>query len=239
MVVVAPDILDDVRQLPCYLLALALALGLLLWLFGGRGHRFWLVLAMTVGGGLIGLYFGSAYQIQPLVAGLLLAVAAGALALSLARVALFVAGGAACVWAAKTIAPAWDEPAVCFLVGGLMGVLLYKVWVTALSSLAGTLLIAYSILGLLPLFGVADVVAWADQQTAVLNWACAACAVLGLLVQLLLERRRLRRQRALDAARKEADAAADDYMDHWPPPPPHRPKSWWDWGHKKQPKRAA
>ena len=236
MVVVAPDILDEVRQLPWYLLAIGLMLGLLLWLFGGRGHRFWLVLSMTVVGGVLGLTFGAAYAVQPLVAGLLLAAAAGALALSVARVALFVAGGASCVWLARTVAPAWDEPAVCFLVGGLMGVLLYKVWVTALSSLAGTLLIAYSILGLAALFGFNDVVQWADQQAAVLNWACGAFAMLGLLTQFLLERRRLRRQRVLDAARKEAEEAGYDTRSHWPPQPP---KGWWDWGHKKHSGRAA
>ena len=80
---------------------------------------------------------------------------------------LFVAGGAACVALAHAVAPSWDEPAVCFLVGGLLGVLLYKVWVTALSSLAGTLLIAYSILGLLHQLAVCDAVAWADEQTPV------------------------------------------------------------------------
>ena len=98
MNLVAPDILEEVRQLPLFLLGIGLAIGLLLWLYGGRGHRFWLVLAMTTAGGVFGLYFGAAYSLQPLVAGLLLAVTAGALALALARVILFVAGGAACIW---------------------------------------------------------------------------------------------------------------------------------------------
>jgi hypothetical protein len=235
MVLVAPDILDEVRQLPWFLLLIGLTLGLFLWLFGGRGHRFWLVLSMTVAGGVLGLIFGAAYAVQPLVAGLLLAAAAGTLALSLARVVLFVAGGASCVWLARTVAPAWDEPAVYFLVGGLMGVLLYKVWVTALCSLAGTLLIAYSILGLVALCGVNNVVRWADQQTAVLNWACGAFSMLGLLTQHLLERRRLRRQRALDAAREEAEEADYDPRSHWPP----QSKRWWEWGRKKHSGRAA
>src|SRR5271165_3145321 len=34
MVLVAPDILNEVRQLPWYFLAIGLAVGLLLWLFG-------------------------------------------------------------------------------------------------------------------------------------------------------------------------------------------------------------
>ena len=222
MNLVAPDILEEVRQLPPFLLATGLAIGLLLWLFGGRGHRFCLALAMTVAGGVFGLYFGAAYSLQPLVAGLLLAVTAGALALALTRVILFVAGGGACIWLARTVAPSWDEPALCFLIGGLLGVLLYKIWVTALSSLAGTLLIAYSILGLLSGLGMGDVTNWAEQQTPLLNWICAATAVLGLMTQLLLERRRRRRVRE-KAAEKEAEAFA---RDHPPPPPPRRP--WWN-----------
>ena len=93
----------------------------------------------------------------------LLAVAAGALALALSRVLLFLAGGAACVSLAHAVAPSFDEPAVCFLVGGLLGVLLYKVWVTALSSLAGTLLIAYSILGVLSKLHLAT---WSPGRTS-------------------------------------------------------------------------
>ena len=235
MVLVAPDILNEVRQLPWYFLAASLAVGLLLWLFGGRSHRFWLVLALTVAAGVFGLRFGAAYEVQPLVAGLLLAVTAGALALALSRVVLFLAGGAACVALAHAAAPSFDEPAVCFLVGGLLGVLLYKVWVTALSSLAGTLLIAYSILGLLHKLALCDPVGWADGQTPVLNWACGAFAVLGLLAQLLLERRRLRRQREKAEADKEDEEAASHYT-----PPPPRPKGWWDWKPKhKGGKRAA
>jgi hypothetical protein len=235
MVLVAPDILNEVRQLPSYLLATGVAVGLLLWLFGGRGHRFWLVLALTVAAGVFGLRFGAVYEVQPLVAGLLLAVTAGALALALSRVVLFIAGGAACVALAHAAAPSFDEPAVCFLVGGLLGVLLYKVWVSALSSLAGTLLIAYSILGLLHQLALCNAVAWADGQTPVLNWACGAFAVLGLLTQFLLERRRLRRQREKAEAEKEDEETAGRY-----PPPPPRPKGWWDWGHKhKSGRRAA
>ena len=239
MVLVAPDILNEVRQLPWIVLAVGVAVGLLLWLFGGRGHRFWLVLALTVAGGVVGLRFGAAYEVQPLVAGLLLAVTAGALALALLRVLLFLAGGAACVALAHAVAPSLDEPAVCFLVGGLLGVLLYKVWVSALSSLAGTLLIAYSILGILNKAHLFDAVAWADQQTPLLTWACGALAVLGLLAQVLLERRRQRRRREQAADEKQPDEKASQPPPAPPPPPPPPPapaapklKGLWEWVHK-------
>jgi hypothetical protein len=84
------------------------------------------------------------------------------------------------------------------------------------------------------LLGVCDVVAWSGQQIAVLNWACGAFAVLGLLVQFLLERRWRRRQSELEKARKQAEESAQR-----PPPPPPAPRRWWEWGPKKSGHRAA
>jgi hypothetical protein len=201
-------------------------------------HRFWLVLAATLTGGTIGLWYGAEYGLQPLVAGLLLAVTLGALALALMRVLLFLAGGVAAAWLAHVVAPAWGEPApvVGFLVGGLAGVVLYRVWVCALSALAGTLLIAYSILCLTAKVFAVDMAAWAAQQAAVLTWVCAAFSVLGVLVQLLLERRSAKRRREREAAANEAEEAAP------PPPPPPKPKPWWEWEvfpAKKKPRKAG
>jgi hypothetical protein len=140
--------------------------------------------------------------------------------------------GGACIWLARTVAPSWDEPALCFLIGGLLGVLLYKVWVAALSSLAGALLITYSILGLLSSLVNADITRWAEQQAPLLNWVCASAAVLGVLTQLLMERRRRRRLRE-KAAEREAEEFA---RDHPPPPPPRR---WWELGRSKAGSRRA
>jgi hypothetical protein len=186
-------ILEEVRQLSPTLIGTALVLGLLLWLLGGWGHRFWLVMVITLLGGMLGLSYGADYGMQPLVAGLLLAVSAGALALALVRIFLFAAGGLAGLALVKLLAPAWDEPLACFLAGGLLGIFLYRLWVTTLASLVGTLLTAYSALCLLDRWGKLDSVAWAQANAPLLNWACAALTVVGVLVQFLLERRRRRR----------------------------------------------
>jgi len=64
--------------------------------------------------------------VQPLLAGLLLAVAAGLLALALVRVIAFAAGGIAAVYGVRLLPPApWQEPLICFLGGGLLGLLLF------------------------------------------------------------------------------------------------------------------
>jgi hypothetical protein len=226
MPLLAPDILEEVRQLPPLLPVVAFAVGLALWLWGGRGHRFWLALVLTVAAGSLGLVYGRAYGTQPLVAGLLLAVAAGALALSLVRILLFAAGGLAGLALARAVAPGWDEPLVAVVSGGLLGVLLYRLWVMALSALVGTLLMAHAALGLIDRLGKFDSAAWADRNAPLLNWAVAGAALAGMLVQYLLERRRHRGRARAKAARREEDrlrAAPPP-----PPPPPPPPKEpWW------------
>src|SRR5581483_5211188 len=149
MHLIAPDIMAEARGLSPAIPAVGVTVGLLLWLFGSYGHRFWIVLLLTLSAGVYGLYFGPAYGMQPMVAGLLLAVSTGTLGLALMRVLAFVAGGLAALWLTHVVKLPYDEPLVVFLLGGLAGVLLIKLWITALSSLAGTLLVAYSSLCLL------------------------------------------------------------------------------------------
>src|SRR6185312_5115715 len=109
MQLLAPDILEEARGLSPFLSGAGLSLGFLLWSLGGRTHRFWLAMSVTLTAGLLGLTYGKEYGMQPLVAGLLLAISAGALALSLVRILLFAAGGIAALALVQAIAPGWDE----------------------------------------------------------------------------------------------------------------------------------
>jgi hypothetical protein len=161
------------------------------------------------------------------VAGLLLAVSAGALALSLVRILLFAAGGLAALGLLHAIAPGWDEPIAVFLVGGLIGVLLYKFWITTFSSLVGSLLMAYSALALLDRLHMVKSVEWTRNNGALLNWAFASLVVMGVLVQFLWERRRRRKSRA-------APVEEAEFVQVAPPPPPAKPARsvLWAWGEK-------
>jgi hypothetical protein len=189
MQLLAPDILEEARQLSLGVCSAGLVTGLLLWVLGWWGHRFWTVLAATLAGGILGLS-SSPEGVQPLVTGLLLGVAAGALALNLVRALAFAAGGLACWLAVHAVAPTWNEPLLCFLIGGLVGLLLFRLWTMALTSLAGTLLMGYSSLCLLDHFAVLDAPTWAGQRTALLNGVCGLAASLGLLLQFFLSRRK-------------------------------------------------
>jgi hypothetical protein len=217
MHLLAPDILEEARMLSPYLSGAGLMIGFLLWSLGGRTHRFWLAMSVTLSAGLLGLTLGKQYGMQPLVAGLLLAVSAGALALSLVRILLFAAGGLAALSLMYHLAPAWDEPIAVFLVGGLVGVLLYRFWIVTFSSVIGTLFMCYSGLALCDRLHMVDSVAWTGKNGPLLSWGCASLIALGILVQFLLERRRHRKAEPAIQPEPEPVVAAP------PPRPPAKP----------------
>src|SRR5262245_64409788 len=94
MQLIAPDILAEARGLTGAISGTLCVLGFALWLFGWRWHRFWIVSGITLAAGLLGLNAGrAAGGTQIMAVGILLAVAAGMMALELAKVFAFVAGG--------------------------------------------------------------------------------------------------------------------------------------------------
>jgi hypothetical protein len=219
---IAPDILAEAVGLSPVLCCAGLAIGLLLWLYGWRLHRFWTVLVSTVIAGIYGLHSGPDYGSQPLSSGVLLAIAAGLLALSLVRVVAFVAGGIAASLLVQVVAPSWHEPLVCFLIGGLLGLVLFRVWTMVLTSLAGSVLLGYSSLCLLERFGKLKAVPWAERQTLLLNWTCVGLTLVGLVGQLYLERgRRLLQKKTEQAAQKKKEKEKESR------PEPPAPKPWW------------
>jgi MFS family permease len=203
MHLLAPDILAEAQGLSTTVSGLGLGLGLALWLTGWRGHRFWIVLCTTLLAGVFGLASGPAPGAQPLVSAVLLAVGAGALALDLSRVVAFAAGGTALSIVAHALAPTWNQPLACFVAGGLVALLLFRSCIMLLTSLAGTLLMAYSGFCLVDRLGKLDAVVWSGKHAGWLNWACVAVALLGWLVQFLLDRRRCQREEARKAEEKQ------------------------------------
>jgi hypothetical protein len=216
MEIVSPDILSDVAGFSPAISCTALMLGLLLWVLGWRKHRFWIVLVGTVAAGMIGLFSGTAHPSQQVFAGLLLAVAVGVMALTLVRLIAFAAGGLAACIAVHALIPQWQQPLLPFLAGGLSGLLLFRFWTMLLTSGAGTLLLVYSTLCLLNTFAKVDVVSLAERWARVLNGVCGGLTLLGLVAQLVLDRRRGRRKASQKSQKSETPS---------PPPPPQR--SWW------------
>src|SRR5262245_57814468 len=188
MQLIAPDIMESVLGLSLPATVVGLVLGLLLWFSGWWGHRFWIVLFITVAAGIVGMVSGQAVGLKPTVTGLLLAVSAGMMALALVRLVAFFAGGAAVCLALQLLIPAWEDRFIGFLAGGLAGLLLFRLWTMTLASFSGTLMMAYCGLGLLDRFGKLDATVLVQQRTALLNWGCAGVVLLGVLMQYVLER---------------------------------------------------
>jgi hypothetical protein len=234
MVLLDPEILEAGSNLSPAVTGAGLAVGAFLWLAGASTHRFWIVVLLTLGAGLYGLVYGPHHSMQPIVAGLLLAVAAGTMGLALMRVLAFVTGGLAFYLTARLLAPAADEPLLCIVVGGLFSVFLYRLWITAVSSLAGTFLITYSSLWLLGSLGKADILAWAANHAPLWNWGLGSFAVLGMLVQFVLHRRYLKMQKDKEAQKKEAEESAklEEELRRRQPSQQAKSKSWWPFGGK-------
>ncbi len=205
MVLIATDILADLCGLSLGLLMALIPVGLLLWLFGWWSHRFWIVLATTLCAGVFGLIEAPAWQAQPIVAAVLLAIAAGVLALALVRVITFAAGGLTGVFLIQLIFPSWHQHVICFLISGLVCLLLFRWFFMALTSLLGAALLAYGILALMHYHEMLDAVAWSGDNAVFLSVLCGIGTLFGFAFQFYCERRRARRL-------KEAEGEAGDNM---------------------------
>jgi hypothetical protein len=228
MQLIEPDLLADASGLAPGLSACGIVLGLALWLSGWRRHRFWVVLALTLAGGIYGLNEGASLHAQPVVAGILLAAAAGLLALSLARLIAFSAAGLAALLAVQSLVPTWDQPLVSFVSGGLLGVLLFRLWIMALTSLVGSLLMTYSGLCLAERLAKLNPVGVAEKHRILLNWICGGLAVAGLGLQLLLNRKKPGnpRGKSKDKGRRlDSKTSPGETEDE----PAARKRSWWGW----------
>jgi hypothetical protein len=223
MQLIAPDILAEARGLTGAMLGTVCVLGCALWLFGWRWHRFWIVSGITLAAGLLGLTAGrSAGGTQIMAVGILLAVAAGMMALELAKVFAFVAGGCGAWLAVQWVFPQAQELWAVFLSGGIFGLLLYRVWTMLLTSLGGVLLACHSGLLLLEPVLHFDAVKWVDANQAAFNGVAVGLTVLGILLQ------------AVAAPEEEGDEGAKDQKPEKKPEPKKEPEAdkekpapWW------------
>lgn len=183
MTLICPDVLAEARGLSPGAAGFLLFVGFLLWAFGWRWHRFWVVFSITLCAGLLGISAGKSAGSQVLVVGVLLAVSAGMLALELAKILAFVTGGV-CAWVATEAAfPQAQELWAMFLCGGLIGVALYRVWTMLATSVVGILLCWHSLLVMAESFAGLDGPKLATQNAVALNSGVIVASLLGVFVQ--------------------------------------------------------
>lgn len=184
MQLVAPDVLAAAHNLSAGVAMAILGFGLLVWGAGWRFHRFLVVFAITLTAGSLGLQAGreSAGQ-QVLVVGVLVAVAAGVLALELAKLIAFLTGGVAAWVGVQALMPQALELWAIFLSGGLFGVVLYRFWTMLTTSFLGTLVVTHAALIVAGGVGKFDASLWVSSRSGLFNSLVIALTILGVVVQ--------------------------------------------------------
>jgi hypothetical protein len=183
MQLIVPDLFAEVSRLSVGACIVGLILGLLLWTTGWWQHRFWVVAFITAGAGVYGLQQGKLAGVQPLVAGLLAAMAAGWMAVELAKVLAFIGGGAAGNLFVQSFAPNLHEPLLTFLCGGLFGVVLFRLWMLVLTSFFGAMVAVYCMLGLAQHLLKADIQGLVQNKPGLLNLVVFVTVLGGVLIQ--------------------------------------------------------
>jgi hypothetical protein len=236
MHLIAPDVLAEAQGLSPILSGIGVCLGLLIWLCGWRWHRVWVVLAVTVAGALVGLQTGRTSGGHLLGMSVLLGLSAGLLAVELARVFAFLAAGMAVWMAASALFPGGRELWVAFLVGGLIGALLYRFWTMLLTSFAGVLIAWHSLLCLAEHLVYLDAVGFAEAHATALNGAGLAATALGVVAQSWLERWYLRHKQRRKAQQEERIREEERERMKFEGPPAKASPSIWDrlMGRKKK-----
>lgn len=225
MQLVVPDVLIEARGLTGAMTGTLCVLGFALWLFGWRWHRFWIVAGITLTAGLIGLNAGRTNGgTQVMAIGILLAVAAGLMALELAKVLAFVAGGCGAWLAVQWVLPQAQELWAVFLCGGLLGLVLYQLWTMFLTSLIGALFVAHAGILLVEQIFRFNSVEWATRNVVPLNGVIVGLVVLGILVQAVSAPE----EKGEEAEKEEVPEPESQPVVVTPPPPvAAKPSPWW------------
>jgi hypothetical protein len=206
MQLIQPDVIAAGRGLSYGAATFLVYVGLLLWAVGWRWHRFWVVFGITLASGVVGLGAGrAAGGHQVMVVGILLAVSAGMLALELARVISFVTGGVAAWAAVQTILPSVQELWAIFLAGGILGVVLYKLWTMLTTSFVGVLVSWHGTILILQQAGTADLAPWVAGNSTALTGGAIAATLLGVAVQAWTDGKPAEEEEAPIAAEPPAD----------------------------------
>jgi len=183
MQLVVPEILAEVARLSPAATGVGLLLGLAIWCTGWLRRTFWVALTVTAGFGLYGVHLGRATGSHPLVTALLLGVSAGLLSLELGRVVAFISGGLATAMFLAHFVPTFPEPLLAYLAGGLLAVLLFKLWFLAVMGFAGSMVMTYCGLALGMRSLRIDSLQLAAARPSALNATVLVLTALGMVVQ--------------------------------------------------------
>jgi len=182
------DIMEEVRQLSPGALWIVVGVATLLLLFGFQLYKFWIVLVSTVAAGFLGLSQGPVWGVHPVVGAVMVGLAGGILSLSLFRLFAFLSGGVTLALVTGLVAPGPAELFVLFVVGGLIALLLERIWMALASSFLGAWLLGFGLLGLLDSGKKIDSIQWIMDNHNLLPVLVVAATLLGAGAQYWLHR---------------------------------------------------
>ena len=119
--------------------------------------------------------------------------------------------------------PQAQELWAVFLSGGLLGLMLYRVWTMLLTSLMGTLLAGHAALMLLEGAFSYDAVVWAGANMAALNGVAVGLVILGILLQVVAAPD----EAEVDASKVEEPKLHVELEVEHHEPGGHSPGPWW------------
>ncbi len=223
---VSADVLEAGQGLSVAMLGTLTVVGMALWCCGWRWHRFWMMLGMgLLVGGVCWRWLTPLVAAPPLVFTAMAALCGAWLGVELVRLGVFVAGGVIAMGGVQHLVPGAHELWLAFVIGGLVALLLFRWWVMLLTAAAGTWLMLHAGLLLTQSLLAVEVIPWIREQS--LGWSLAAgvLSLIGLAVQIGLDRWERRQTEATEPAELT-------HVSLIVPVAESRPASWWQrlWG---------
>ncbi len=207
MVLVNADVLEAGQGLSVAMLATLTVTGAALWCCGWRWHRLWMRLAAgLIVGSICWRWLTPLVAAPPLVFTAMAALCGAWLGVELVRLGVFVAGGMLTAAGVQHLVPGAHDLWLAFVIGGLVALLLFRWWVMLLTAVGGALLMLHAGLLLTQSLLMVEVIPWIREQSWGWSVAAGVLIVLGLAVQIGLdrwERRRVVRTEPAEAELKQ------------------------------------
>ncbi len=182
------EVLQAARGMSEAMLGTWLTMGLALWLFGWRWHRFWITWAAAFAAAAITWHWGSHWtQTPPLISAVVVGLAVAWIAMELARLLVFGSGGIALWYLASQLFPDFHDVWLAFPLGGLISVLLFRIGWILVTSLLGTWIAVHAVLLLIETASTFDCVQWVDNNSILIHIGMGFWILLGIICQLLID----------------------------------------------------
>lgn len=195
MQVFSQDFLARLTEIPLPLVVALLAMGPIFWILGWRIHRVLFVASASFIAGLYGLVHGPKllFGLNEYLAGLLLAVGVGGVAIALLRIGVFVVCGLLADAIAIKVAPEYFDPGLvgpvrgfAFLAGGLLSIVFYRLMVILTTAALGAGMIVGAVISLTHQTSAYDAMKGGSDLQVVVAGALVALIAVGTGAQYLL-----------------------------------------------------